>query len=185
MALIGQSIAQAVATVKQGGILIYPTECVFGMGCDYNNETSVNRLLQLKQRPVEKGLILVASHIQQVLPLIQPSQRADLARALKTWPGHHTWVFPATKRVPQWITGQFDTLAVRISSHPTVKSLCDALGQPLVSTSANISGQASADSCQELSLIWRNDVDYYLSLPLGGKSKASSIRLASNGAQIR
>ena len=176
MALIGQSIEQAVATVKQGGILIYPTECVFGMGCDYNNETSVNRLLQLKQRPVEKGLILVASHIQQ---------RADLARALKTWPGHHTWVFPATKRVPQWITGQFDTLAVRISSHPTVKSLCDALGQPLVSTSANLSGQPPADSCQKLSLIWGNEVDYYLSLPLGGKSKPSSIRLASNGAQIR
>ena len=185
MALIGQSIEQAVAAVKQGGILVYPTECVFGMGCDFNSESSVMRLLQLKQRPVEKGLILVASHIQQVLPLIQPIQRADLARALKTWPGHHTWVFPATKLVPKWITGRFDTVAVRLSSHPTVKSLCDYLCHPLVSTSANISGQSNVDSCQKLSLIWGNEVDYYLSLPLGEETNPSTIRLASNGTLIR
>ncbi len=185
MSETGQSIKQAVATVNHGGVLVYPTEGVFGIGCDYRNEMAVNKVLQLKQRPVSKGLILIASHIQHVLPLIQPAERGHLARALKTWPGHATWVFPATALTPRWITGAHDSVAVRVSNHPTVKALCDQLNHALVSTSANISGQVTPENCQQIQTSWGDEVDYYLDLPLGQQTQPSTIKLASNGQVLR
>lgn len=185
MSTVGTSIAQAVSAISQGGIIIYPTEGVFGIGCDFRNADSVLKLLKLKQRPVNKGLVLIASHVQQILPLIQPVDRSHLARALKTWPGHNTWVFPASPLTPKWITGDFDSVAVRVSNHPTVKSICDQWGHALVSTSANISNQATPDNCMDLQQLWGKQVDYYLNQPLGKASGPSTIRLAESGEVIR
>ncbi len=185
MSEIGQSIESAVATVQSGGLLVYPTEGVFGIGCDYRNQTAVLNLLQMKQRSVNQGLVLIASHIEQILPLIKPADRSHLARALKTWPGHATWVFPNTTLAPQWITGDHDSVAVRVTAHPTVKALCDHLGHALVSTSANLSGQTTPNNCQDLQDTWGEQVDYYLDLPLGGANKPSAIKLASDGSQLR
>jgi L-threonylcarbamoyladenylate synthase len=185
MATIGTSIAQAVSAIREGGVIIYPTEGVFGMGCDYRSQTSVQKLLDLKQRPVSKGLVLIASHVQQVLPLIQPKLRAHLARALKTWPGHNTWVFPASSLTPKWITGDFNSVAVRVSNHPTVISLCNQLRHALVSTSANISNQPTPGTCLELHQIWDKQIDYYLDLPLGSATGPSTIRMADSGEVIR
>lgn len=183
--MIGQSIQQAAMVIQQAGVVVYPTEGVFGVGCDYQNESAVDKLLRLKQRSVKQGLILVASHIQQVLPLIKPADRTDLARALKTWPGHHTWVFPASDLTPSWITGDFDTVAVRVSNHAPVVSLCEAVGSALVSTSANIKGQETATHCHDIQTLWGSQIDYYLDMPLGGHNQASSIRIASNGKTLR
>ena len=185
MSAIGQSIQQAVAVIKNGGTLVYPTEAVFGLGCDYRKQQSVLHLLKLKQRPVSKGLILIASHVQQILPLIQPIHRDDLARALKSWPGHHTWVFPATEQVPAWITGAHQTVAVRVSQSPVVKALCDQLNHPIVSTSANLSGDTGDNDCQALQQLWGDQVDYYLDLPPDGRLKPSTIRVAHTGSTLR
>ncbi len=143
------------------------------------------KVLQIKQRPINKGLILIASHVMQILPLIKPQGKGDLARALKTWPGHATWVFPASELTPKWITGDHDTVAVRVSNHPAVKALCTELQHALVSTSANISGQAPINSCQELSSTCGDAVDYCLDLPLGQQNKPSTMRLASSGQVLR
>ena len=110
----------AIDAIKKGGIIVYPTESVYGLGCNPFNEKAVKKLLLLKKREVRKGLILIASNIRQVLPLIKPIDANDLARALKTWPGHHTWVFPKSDLVPDWISGQYDSIAVRVSNHPIV-----------------------------------------------------------------
>jgi len=185
MSEIGQSIQSAVATVQSGGLLVYPTEGVYGIGCDYRNQSTVLRLLQLKKRKIQQGLVLIASHIDQVLCLIQPLDRLHLARALKTWPGHHTWVFPASSLAPKWVTGSHDSVAIRVTEHPTVKALCDHLGHALISTSANISGQVTPNKSQEIQDIWGNQVNYYLDLPLGGANQPSPIRLASDGRQLR
>lgn len=185
MSDLGTSIKQAAATVRQGGVLVYPTEGVFGVGCDYRQEAAVKRILQLKQRPISQGLILIAGHLQQLLPLIQPTDKFDLAKALKTWPGHHTWVFPASSLTPKWITGDHSTVAVRLSEHPTVVTLCQELGHALVSTSANISGQATPTSCAEIAAMWGDQVDGYLDLPLGSHNKPSSLRMASTGQVLR
>jgi len=185
MSKIGDSIEQAIAAINHGGVVVYPTEGVYGLGCDYLNEDCVHKILRLKQRDVSKGLVLVASHIQQILPLIQPENRADLARALKTWPGHQTWIFPKSMLTPAWISGHFDSVAVRVSAHPVVKQLCDRLSAPLVSTSANFTNQPTPNNIQEQFKLWGDSVDFYLDLPLGGSNQPSSIKLANSGKIIR
>ncbi|MCF6301241.1 MAG: Sua5/YciO/YrdC/YwlC family protein, partial [Proteobacteria bacterium] len=127
-------IDEAIKTIQQGGLIAYPTEAVFGLGCDFRSEAAVNKLLSIKQRPVEKGLILIASHIQHILPLIKLKNQDHLAAALKTWPGHSSWVFEKSDLVPNWISGSYKTVALRVSSHPSVKAICDKLGSAIVST---------------------------------------------------
>ena len=98
-------------------------------------------LLALKQRPVEKGLILIAANFEQLKPYIDDTQLSDaqLAAIFSCWPGPVTFVFPACASTPRWLTGRFNSLAVRVTDHPLVVELCKAYGKPLVSTSANLS----------------------------------------------
>ena len=170
------SLDKAAEAVRSGGVIVYPTESVFGLGCDPFNESAVMNLLEIKKRSVDKGLILIASHVQQVLPYIQPQQPEDLANALQTWPGFHTWVFPKSNLVPYWLSGQFQTLAVRVSSHPTVKQLCDMLGHGLVSTSANVSNEDVLGSISEIKKLFGDKIDAYIDAPLGGAEKPSQIK---------
>jgi L-threonylcarbamoyladenylate synthase len=170
------SVENAVQAVKSGGVIIYPTESVFGLGCDPFNESAVMKLLDIKQRAVEKGLILIASHVQQILPYIKPLSSTDLANALKTWPGFHTWVFPKSELVPSWVSGVHNSVAVRVSRHPTVKELCDRLGHSLISTSANVSNQDVLSSISEIKQQFGDKIDAYVDAPLGGSEKPSQIK---------
>ena len=178
-------VKHATSIVKSGGIIAYPTESVFGLGCDPFNQKAVLTLLSLKNRSQNKGLIVIASHIQQILPLIQPIEANDLARALKTWPGHHTWIFPKSKTVPTWIAGSHDTIAVRVSSHPIVKLLCDVLNMPLVSTSANLSNQDTIGSIKDIKMQFNDKIDAFIDAPLGKQNKPSTIKVAHTLEQLR
>lgn len=135
-------VAAAAAVLAGGGVIAYPTEAVWGLGCDPLNHTAVARLLQIKQRAVDKGLILVASRVQQLQGLVDlgslPLPRLQVVQA--SWPGPHTWIVPVGPGAPAWIGGQHRGIAVRISAHPTVRALCEAWGHALVSTSANLAG---------------------------------------------
>src|SRR5690554_1307873 len=115
MTTIGTAVDQAAQAVQQGGLLVYPTAAVYGLGGDYRQAGVVRQILQLKQRPSEQGLILAAGHIGHILPLIQPESGDHLAAALHTWPGHTTWVFPASPQVPEGVKGPDNTVAVRLS----------------------------------------------------------------------
>ena len=137
-----KQLEQAVETVRQGGVIAYPTEAVWGLGCDPWNREAVCRILDIKTRPIEKGMILVASSESQVAPLLEPLTAEQRQALAQTWPGPYTWLIPDTNNwVPDWVKGQFTTVAVRISDHPVVKALCEATGHPLVSTSANKAGE--------------------------------------------
>lgn len=129
-------IKAAVRHLKAGAIVAYPTEAVYGLGCDPLNEAAVMSLLDIKQRPIEKGLILIASSLAQLSPYLVLDQTL-LQRITATWPGPVTWVIPAQSWVPYWLTGAHDSLAVRVTSHPIALDLCAQFGGPLVSTSAN------------------------------------------------
>ena len=133
---------QAAVILRRGGVIAYPTEAVWGLGCDPFDEAAVLRLLALKQREVEKGLILIGARVEQFDGLLDwqalPADRAEAVFA--SWPGPHTWIVPATGRVPHWITGMHDGVAARVSAHPDVVALCEAFAGPLVSTSANPAG---------------------------------------------
>ncbi|MCX7545724.1 L-threonylcarbamoyladenylate synthase [Marinicella gelatinilytica] len=185
MTKVGTAVEKAVQTVRQGGLIIYPTEAVYGLGGDYRQAEVVSNILALKHRPISQGLILVAGHIGHILPLIQPLSGSDLAAALATWPGHHTWIFPASDKVPAGVRGPDNTVAVRLSAHPVIIDLCQQLNHALISTSANKRGQATPTVLQQLVSQWPHEVDYFLDLPLGHAQKPSTIRIAGDGHTVR
>lgn len=127
-----------------GGVIAYPTEGVWGLGCDPFNERAVQTILSLKQRPVRKGLILVAASMNQIQPLLEGLSEEQLARLTESWPGPFTWLLPHQGKVPAWISGEFDSVAVRVSAHPVVSALCTMVGGPIVSTSANPQAKLAA-----------------------------------------
>jgi len=178
-------ISQAARCIRRGGILAYPTEAVFGLGCDPANPYAVMRLLALKQRRVEKGLILVAASLQQLQPWIAPFPRKLNRRLESSWPGPNTWLLPAAKHCPDWLTGGRDTIAVRVSAHPVVQRLCRATGSAIVSTSANPEGRPPARSRLELRLRFPTGIDYCLPGTLGGLKQPTRIRDLQSGRVIR
>ena len=133
----------AARVVREGGVIAYPTEAVWGLGCDPWNEDAVYRLLALKARPVEKGLIVVAANIHQLDFLLEDLPDVWLDRLAGTWPGPNTWLVPHQERLPEWVTGVHDSVAVRVTDHPLVQELCHLTG-PLISTSANPAGRPAA-----------------------------------------
>lgn len=127
------------AHLKRGGVIAYPTESCYGLGCDPRNRAAVQKILRLKRRPWTKGLILAAANLQQVARFILPIGTAKRATLDQYWPGPYTFLLPAASRAPKWLTGKHNSLAVRISAHPVVARLTQSFG-PLVSTSANVAG---------------------------------------------
>lgn len=181
------SIADAAAALKAGAVLAYPTEAVWGLGCDPFDEAAVLRLLAIKQRPVDKGLILIAGTLDQFDGLLDwdalPVDRSEAVFA--SWPGPHTWIVPATGRIPHWITGAHDGVAVRVSAHPTVVALCAAFGGPLVSTSANLAGAPPAFSRDALDATLLALLDGICMGETGGLTAPTAIRDARSGAHLR
>lgn len=135
-------IQHAAEIIRDGGIVAYPTEAVYGLGCDPFNENAVNTLCALKNRALSQGLILLASDLSQLDDIIDYAAiPADRQQAmLATWPGPHTWVCPASASVPAWICGNSPAVAVRVTAHPIAAALAAAFGGAIVSTSANRSG---------------------------------------------
>ncbi|MEO8366132.1 MAG: Sua5/YciO/YrdC/YwlC family protein [Pseudoxanthomonas sp.] len=181
------SLAEAITALNTGGVIAYPTEGVWGLGCDPRNEAAVLRLLAIKQRAVDKGLILIASQWEQLRPFLEiaalPAER--LAEVLATWPGPHTWVMPATSAAPRWITGAHDSIAVRITAHPPVLQLCNAFGGAIVSTSANCAGQPAPATRDGLDPALVAVVDGVVGGETGGLASATSIRDALSGWTLR
>lgn len=175
-----------VQTLQRGELIAYPTEAVLGLGCDPDNETAVLQLLALKKRPIEKGLILIASNYLQLLPYIDETKISEHMRTeiFSSWPGPVTWLLPAAKQAPKWITGGSDLIAVRVSQHLVVSQLCELFGKPLISTSANVSGVEPAINAEQL----YQQFDKTLLLvdgALGGANKPSQIRHGISGQTIR
>ncbi|WP_443191229.1 L-threonylcarbamoyladenylate synthase [Pseudomonas indica] len=177
--------AQYVARVVwEGGVVAYPTEAVWGLGCDPWNGEAVYRLLALKDRPVEKGLILVADSIRQFDFLLEDLPEAWQDRLASTWPGPNTWLVPHQNRLPEWITGQHDSVALRVSDHPLVRDLC-ALTGPLVSTSANPGGRPAARTRLRVEQYFHDRLDAVLGGALGGRKNPSIIRDLVSGRVVR
>jgi L-threonylcarbamoyladenylate synthase len=178
---------EAAAILHQGGVVAYPTEAVWGLGCDPSDEAAVMRLLALKQRPVDKGLILVAATLEQFHGLLDwdalPTDRSEAVFA--SWAGPHTWIVPTSGRVPHWITGAHDGVAVRVSAHPQVVALCNAFGGPLVSTSANLAGALPPTTLAALDPALRAALDGIVAGDTGGLERPTGIRDARSGALLR
>lgn len=182
---LSHSIDEAVETVKNGGILAYPTEAVFGLGCDPRNLSAVQRLLSAKQRPADKGLILLAANIHQLSEFVPPLSEEVKERILASWPGPITWLLPVHEHISPLIRGNFKKIAVRVSDHPVCMQLCQRLGHPLISTSANITGRPPARTTKQVSEQLGEQVDLILDKPLGKRTQPSEIRDALSNEILR
>jgi L-threonylcarbamoyladenylate synthase len=145
---------------EQGEVFAYPTEAVFGLGCDPQNKEAVHRILELKKREVEKGVILVASDFSQIAPYVDftslPEDKQEVIQ--KSWPGPVTWLLPKTAHTPDWISGDSDMVAVRLTAHPLVRQMCDVVNQAIVSTSANPASLPPARNHHEVAKYFGKDL---------------------------
>jgi L-threonylcarbamoyladenylate synthase len=180
------SLKNVLWALQQEDVIAYPTEAIFGLGCDPDSEKAVNALLALKKRPWQKGLILIAANYEQLKPYVNDSILSDLQREtiFSYWPGPVTWVIPSRVSTPRWLTGSFDSLAVRVSDHPLVQQLCSQYGKPLVSTSANLSGQEPCRTEERVRMQFGSSLPI-LSGRVGGRLNPSEIRDALTGKKFR
>jgi L-threonylcarbamoyladenylate synthase len=167
------NIRKAALAVKQGGLIAYPTEAVYGLGCDPYQEVAVHRLLVLKKRPIEKGLILVTSHLNQLNDFIEPLSNEQQERIQNN--RRTTWLVPASN-APSWLRGKHNTLAIRLSAHPVVQQLCTALNQPLVSTSANPAGRNPAKNSLQCHHYFHQELDIIVNADTGSLEQPTEIR---------
>ena len=175
----------AAGRIHAGHILAYPTEAVYGLGCDPLNGEAVRRLLALKQRSEHEGLILIAADLAQLEPFVESLDDVRMAALRATWPGPVTWLLPACDGTPRWLTGRHQTLAVRVTAHPLAAALCRAAGCALVSTSANKSNRSPARSALQVRLALGSAVDLILAGACGERAAPSTIRDGRTGAVIR
>lgn len=179
------TIKEAALLMRRGCVIAYPTEAVYGLGCDPFNADAITKLLQLKHRSLHQGFILVAENWEQLEPLVQPIEPAALYQVLETWPGPVTWLFPARPIVPNWIKGEHSSIAVRVSNHRTVKALCHAFDGPIVSTSANIHGQPAIRDYRTVKMTFGDKLDMVLEGKVGPELKPTMIKDAVTGEVIR
>ncbi len=166
----------AAQALVNGGIIAYPTEAVWGLGCLPQYKEAVERILELKNRPVDKGLILVAASTEQLASYLDGLTAAELKRISNTWPGPVTWLVPDNGTAPSWIKGSHQTVALRVSNHPVIQSICNTVGSAIVSTSANLTGRKPIRDLLNLRRQFGAYVDYVYADELGGSSTVTAIR---------
>lgn len=176
---------QAVHAIRQGGIIAYPTEAVYGLGCDPRQVATIHRLLDLKQRAIGKGFILIAADIAQLQPFLGPVDEAVMSRVMATWPGPVTWLMPAADNVPPSVRGNHESIAVRITAHPIAAALCRAADTALISTSANPPGEPPLRSAQQVAAAFGDTIDCIVAGDVGGAAAPTEIRDALTGEIIR
>lgn len=180
-----QGVRQAARVLRQGGVVAYPTESVWGLGADPANPEAIRRLLQLKQRPRSKGLILIAANTGQLWPwlaLLSAQQRAVLAAS---WPGPNTWLVPNNGIASSWVVGDHANIALRVTDHPVSQALCLAFGGPLISTSANPQNRPAAKTAVQLRRYFGSELDFIAPGRTGGRRKPSVIRDLATGEVLR
>lgn len=180
---LSMPIQHAGRIIRAGGVVAYPTEGVWGLGCLPQAEPAIQRILEMKRRDASKGLILIAAEPQQLEEWIAPEIDAGLLIS----DIHHplTWIVPAADWVPYLVRGQNEGLAVRITSHPIAAALCRAADSAIVSTSANISGRPAARNLYSLRRTFRQLVDCVVAGRCGPASGASEIRDWRSGRTLR
>ncbi|MCP1728079.1 L-threonylcarbamoyladenylate synthase [Natronospira proteinivora] len=181
----GTDLNAAIAALRPGGLVAYPTEGVYGLGCDAFNGEAVQKLLSLKQRPFDKGLIVIGASLLQLEPLLHPLNRRDRDTLNASWPGPVTWIVPAADDCPDWLTGGRDTLAVRVPDHSLARELCQQFRGPVTSTSANPSGQPALTDADEVAAAFPSGLDYLLDGAVGGRNGPSEIRELASGKVLR
>ena len=177
------SIIRAADILLGGGVIAYPTETVFGLGCLPDDADAVQQLLAIKRRSPAKGLILLASHGAQLENWVNLADGQTIPEPKTVQP--ITWIVPAKSGVNSDVQGDNKGLAVRITSNRTAAAICDAVESPIVSTSANFTGRPTARNRIALRRQFGRLVDYIVPGDCGPASGPSEIRSLITGETIR
>jgi L-threonylcarbamoyladenylate synthase len=183
-------VCAAARLLQQQAVIAYPTESVWGLGCDPDSLPAVEKLLRLKGRSVSKGLILIAASAEQFAPYLTGLEPDALKRFQTPQQKPTTWLVPSNGSVPEWISGGHDTLALRVTDHPLAAALCRLFGGPLVSTSANPQGRPAATSAEQVQAYFGqaakgNAIDAQTPGTVGDAIKPSEIRYLIGGEIVR
>lgn len=174
MSLSAKTLETAKQVLDSDGVICYPTEGVWGLGCHPQSQRGFEKLLQIKSRDINKGVILIAATITQLSPYVTIAETLK-PQLLELWPGFITCVLPKSADCPSYLSGRFDTIAARVSAYSVICDLCYRVGSALISTSANRSGESPVRSLAEAKQTFNNNVDYYVDAKLGGEQKSSKI----------
>jgi len=172
------------AYLRGGGLIAYPTESCYGLGCDPRHPRALARLIRLKGRSAAKGLLLIADRFRRLQPFVHALSPADRARMQQSWPGPVTWVVPASSACPPLLTGGRPTIAVRVTAHAGAARLCRSLGMALVSTSANKSGRKPAKTAAECRRIFGTQVRV-IAGRIGQRRRPSTLIDLATGTVLR
>lgn len=170
--------------LRQGAVIAYPTEGVWGLGCDPLLPEPVSRILALKDRAWSQGLILAAGRIEHVETYLGEITDRERTTLESEWPGPVTFLVPDSS-APEWIRGKHSTVALRVSAHPVIRDICEELGGPIVSTSANPGGKPPAKTPLRLRQYFPSGIDYIVPGELGGEAGATEIRELRGGSVVR
>tara|TARA_A100001011_G_scaffold366571_1_gene419238 strand:- start:855 stop:1403 length:549 start_codon:yes stop_codon:yes gene_type:complete len=182
--MIITEVKDVICHLKSGEVIGYPTEAVYGIGCDPWNQSSVEKIAKIKGRKKRQTFLMVASSIDQLTDLIDISRLSSQVKS--SWPGHTTWLIKAKENVPYWLQDeQTNKVGVRISNHPLVRELCSEYGKPIISTSANISGKEEIKNQQEFIRTFSSNINYLVDGDLGDYDKASMIIDMETNRKIR
>jgi L-threonylcarbamoyladenylate synthase len=178
-------LEQAVRILRGGGVIAYPTEGVFGLGCMPEAKDAVAYLLAIKRRSWRKGFVLVAANLEQVERMARLPSGPARQHVLDSWPGPVTWLLEAEPSLPSWLTGGRATVALRVSAHPLVQALCARVDSALVSTSANRSRRPPLRRLLHVRREFGAEIDYVLPGALGDAGRPTMIRDARSGRVLR
>jgi len=173
MSVTTTKITQAMATLQAGGVLAYPTESVYGLGCAAADRVAVRRIVELKQRSPSMGLITLIANLEQVEDWLDSRYSHLWDKACASWPNAITWLFPCSDRAPVWLTGGTHRIALRRPAHALALALCEDIA--IVSTSANPSQFPAAQSSEQVLAYFPQGVDTILVGECGGRSEPSQI----------
>ncbi len=180
-----ESVARAAAVIRAGGVVAYPTEACFGLGCDPRNTAAIRRILRMKHRPRANGLIVIADCRRRLSPYVESWAVACHPQIIASWPGPHTWLLPASRRASRWLRGRHSTLAVRVTAHRAAAKLCQWARTPIVSTSANRAGRQMLRSGDAVLREFGAEIDFLMEGGIGNAAVPSSIRHGATGQVLR
>ena len=178
-------INRAARALAAGGVVAYPTEAVFGIGCLPFHRAAADRILAMKNRPWHKGMILIAADLAQIEQLVIFPKSHLGSEILSSWPGPVTWVLSARLATPAWITGGKNTIAVRVTDHPIARNLCQRAESPLISTSANRGNCPPLKRAIQVRAAFGSELDYIVPGALGPLTNPTVIRDGKTGDIIR
>ena len=178
-------IREAVRHIAAGGVIAYPTDTVYGLGCDPFDGGAVLHLLALKHRSIDNGVILIGTDMNQFRPFLEPLDATTRRRISRIGKTPVTWVLPCRPETPVWLRGRHETQAIRITRHPVVSALCEHWGGPLVSTSANIHGRNPATSPLAVRKAFDGQLDYILHDGGAATNRPSTVRDGLTGEVLR